>query len=333
MKQETDNLLARYFGGNASAQDMQTLEQWLSSSADNQKYFDDLTSLYAKTGGSELTTEKPDTKRAKKKFMAYIAANDKSQPAKTIEIKQIPFYRSWMFRAASVVIILMLSVSGWLYLTSEHDIILATQTIVKQDVLPDQTQIKLDENSKIIYSSNFGKKTKNLKLEGKARFEVGHKGKGTLQISADETFIEDIGTTFTVTAYPDSAEVSVNVSEGKVHFYTKTNKGIVLLANETGIYNKKTKEFAIIKTSDKEEVKHIQFNAMFLRDAMKIISDEYGVAINFDQKNIGNKKITVNFDGENIGMVLEVIAETLDLKVTKMENGYLLSDNDKPAEK
>jgi len=33
MKENTDNLLARYFGGNSSEQEMQALELWISESA------------------------------------------------------------------------------------------------------------------------------------------------------------------------------------------------------------------------------------------------------------------------------------------------------------
>lgn len=332
MKKETDNLLARYFGGSASHQDMQDLERWISESAENQLEFDQLTQLYSKTGGLELPEIAPDTEKAKMAFMNYIKLNKENQPQPSFEIKPKLFYKNWMFQAASIAVFVVLSLSVWKLFLSEHEMILATQQNLKQEMLPDQTQIKLDPNSKIIYSSHFGKKSKKIKLEGKANFQVGHKGNGTLQINADETLIEDIGTTFTVMAYPDSNEVSVNVNEGKVHFYTKSNKGLILNANETGIYNKKTKEFAIIKTLPKhEEAKHVQFNAMDLKDAMKIIGDEYGVTINFGQKNIANRKITVNFDGENLEMVLEVVAQTLDLKVTKVNNTYLLSENEKPA--
>ncbi|HJV77310.1 MAG TPA: FecR family protein [Paludibacter sp.] len=328
MTKDIDNLLARYFGGNSSEQDMQALEQWISMSSENQVYFDELTELYAKLANNVETMPKPNTEQAKRSFMSYISMHANSQPKQAIEFKHKPLFNRWMFQAASVVLIFTLSISIWL-IYSEHDVVLATQTTLKEGTLSDQTQIKLSKNSKIIYSSKYGKKSRKIRLEGMAFFAVGHKGKGTLQINADETFIEDIGTKFTVSAYPDSDKVRVNVREGKVHFYTTKNKGLLLSARETGIYDKNTKEFSVITPevySISKDIKHIQFNGKNLHDAMTVIAKAYGVAIHFEQPSIGERKITVNFDGENIDMVLQIIAETLDLNVKKEASGYLISN-------
>jgi ferric-dicitrate binding protein FerR (iron transport regulator) len=336
MKENIDNLLARYFGGNASDQDMQALDKWISLSAENQTYFDELTTLYAKLGGQESTAQKIDIERAKKSFMAYISMQQSTQAQQIIKDKHKPFYKHWIFQAASITLIFAASFTTWLIYNAEHDIVLATQTMLKQDTLPDQTEIKLSKNSKIVYSSKYGKKARKIRLEGKAFFAVGHKGNGTLQINADETFIEDIGTKFTVSAYPDSAKICVSLHEGKVHFYTTSNKGLFLSANEIGVYNKQTKQFSVVKlqkdsTTAKEarhvQIKHIQFNGKALRDVMTTIGKEYGIVIRFDQPSIGERKITVNFDGENVDMVLQVIAETLDLNVKKEANGYVISNN------
>lgn len=330
MKENTDNLLARYFGGNSSEQDMQALELWISKSADNQLYFDELTELYAKLGTADANMPKPNTERAKKLFMAYMAmqTNNKTQ---TVETKHKPLFKSWLFRAAGIALILALSFSAWM-IFSEHDVVLAAQSTAKEGTLSDQTEIKLSKNSKIIYSSRYGKKARKIRLEGQAFFAVGHKGKGILQIHAYETFIEDIGTKFTVSAYPDSDKVKVNVSEGKVHFYTTTNDGIILSATETGVYDKQSKKFSVIKSevySVTKDIKHIEFNGKNLHDAMDIIAREYDIKIRFEEASIGNRKITVNFDGENVDMVLNVIAETLDLDVKKDTGGYLLRNNNK----
>lgn len=330
MKENTDNLLARYFGGNSSEQDMQALEFWISESAENQLYFDELTELYAKLGTADANIPKPNTERAKKSFMAYMAmqTNNKTQAVAT---KHKPLFKSWLFRAAGIALILAFSFSAWM-IFSEHDVVLVAKATTKEGTLSDQTEIKLSKNSKITYSSRYGKKARKIRLEGQAFFAVGHKGKGILQINADETFIEDIGTKFTVSAYPDSDKVKVNVSEGKVHFYTTTNDGIILSATETGVYDKQSKKFSVIKSevySVTKDIKHIEFNGKNLHDAMDIIAREYDIKIRFEEASIGNRKITVNFDGENVDMVLNVIAETLDLEVKKDTGGYLLQNNNK----
>ena len=330
MKHDYDILLARYFGGSASEHDMEALEQWLAASAENQAYFDQMTQLYARMAGPMPTMPSPNTEKAKGIFEAYISKHRDTQPV--AETKHHSISRQWMLRAASIALFIVVSVSAWHIFLSEHELVLASQTSPKQDVLPDQTQVKLSGNSKITYSSNYGKKSRTIQLEGEASFDVGHAGKGTLQVRAGETFIEDIGTVFAVSAYPDSNYISVKVSEGEVHFFTKNNKGLNLSAHETGVYNKQTKTFKLI--AHKLDTlaagsMHVEFQGMVLRDAIDIIGNAYNVMIRVDEKNIGERKITVNFDGEDVDMVLQIIAQTLDLNLKKDAHGYLLSNNKK----
>ena len=329
MKIEIDNLLARYFGGNASDKDMQELEQWISVSLENQVYFDQMTSLYAKLGGLDSPVPTPNTQKAKETFMAYMTVQKDIQPNRSFEIKRKPFYKNWMFQAASITLLFMLSFSVWKLFLSEHEMVLATQINSKQELLPDQTQVDLSANTKITYSSDFSKRDKIIRIEGEANFKVGHTGKGRLKVMANETFIEDIGTIFSVTAYPDSNYISVKVREGQVHFYTKNDKGLVICASETGIYNKQTKTFKVLAQKGDKRVAgsmHVDFQAIALKDAIDIISNAYKVNIKLADKSINNRKITVNFDGEDVNIVLQIIAETLDLNLEKDDKGFVLSN-------
>jgi len=327
MKKDIDNLLARYFGGNTTKTDMQDLENWISESSENQLYFDEMTHLYAKLGGKELPTVEPNTENAKKTFIAYISKENDNQSKPVYRLKSVS--KNWMFRAASIAIFVVLSLSFWKLFLSEHEMVLATQQTFKQEFLPDRTEVKLSQNSKITYSSNFAKSNKIIKLEGEANFTVGRVGKGKLQVIAAETFIEDIGTVFAVTAYPDSNYINVKVREGQVHFYTKSDKGLIIKANEAGVYNKRTKTFkALVQKLDSlaAGTMRVDFQAIALSDAVDIISNAYSVDIQLAKKSIGNKRITVNFDGEDVNVVLQIMAETLNLNLKRVANGYLLSE-------
>lgn len=329
MNKEIDSLLARYFGGNTSGNDMQELEQWISTSTENQQYFDEMTSLYAKLGGSDAAVSTPDTQLAKDRFIAYISSQKAIIHTGEYKITRPSFYKSWMFRAAGIALFVMLSFATWKVFLADHDMVLVAQLNSKQEVLNDQTRITLSKNSKITYNSNYAKNDKIIRLEGEAEFKAGHLGKGKLQVIADETFIEDIGTVFAVTAYPDSHFVSVKVREGQVHFFTKKNKGLIISANETGVYDKQAETFKVLAQrldSVAPGSMHVDFQGIILRDAIDIISNAYKVKINIADKSICNRKITVNFDGEDVNVVLQIIAQTLDLNLIKGDDGYLLSN-------
>lgn len=329
MTKNTDNLLARYFGGNILDNDMAELEEWISASTENQTYFDQMTNLYEKSGRSDRAMPEPDIALAKEKFIHYITSQQETESTPVYAIRRIPFYKNRMFQAASIALLMMLSIATWKVFLSGHETTIAYQMASKDEMLPDQTQVILSKNSKITYGSDYSKNDKTIRLEGEANFRVGHAGKGRLQVIANETFIEDIGTVFAVTAYPDSNYVSVRVREGQVHFYTRNNNGLKIGVGETGIYNKQSKAFKILAQridSLQAGSMHVDFQAMGLKDAIDIISNAYKVKINLADKSIGNRKITVNFDGEDVNIVLQIIAQTLDLQLVKGDNGYQLSN-------
>lgn len=327
MNNYIDNLLARYFGGDASEQDMHLLENWLSESDENQRYFDQMTALYEKLQPSANEVPAPKTIEAKKAFLKYISSHDTAKPV--IEFKKKPFYQNWMFRAASILLIALFSAIAYYQINSVTEIVLATQAQSNQFQLPDETTVVLSENSKIIYNSNFSKKDKILELIGEASFDVGHLGKTALQIKAGETFIEDIGTVFDVEAQPESDFVSVSVKDGKIHFYTATNKGLILNASETGVYYKKTKKFKILAQPSKNGIagsKHLDFQNMALGDAVDIIANAYNIDVKLTENSLATRRITVNFDGEDADIVLQIIAETLSLNLETNEKGFQLSN-------
>ena len=334
METNYDILLARYFGGNASEKDINAIEQWIVTSPEHQAEFDAMTKLYAQLGGIAFTDmPKPNAKRNKAAFMAHIntATTNNTKSIQPVS-KSIPFKR-WMAVAASVIVIAVLSTMVWKTTTigTPADIIVATQMNIKQAILPDSTKIDLSENSKIVYSANFAKGKKSLTLEGEASFDVGHKGEGQLQVNAGETIIEDIGTVFQVKAYTDSNTIQVTVSQGQVHFYTKTNEGLVINANETGVYNKSTKQFKLLVPTAEVLAQtglHVHFQSMKIKEVVDIISKAYKVNIRFAQASIGDRQITVKFDGENLELVLQVIAETLEVNLEKDDKGYVFKQKE-----
>ncbi|NDP20136.1 MAG: FecR family protein [Paludibacter sp.] len=327
MKNNIDNLLARYFSGNASESDLTFLEEWIAESDKNEQYFNEMTRLYEQVQLKKSDTPALKTSEAKKVFMAYISKTDTNRPS--IELNLKPFYKSWLFRAASVIVFVFISATALYIITSEKEVVFATEMTPKQIQLSDETKINLSKNSKITYSSKYSNNENELHLSGEATFYVGHKGKRKLKVIANETFIEDIGTVFTVKALPESDVVKVSVREGQIHFYTLNNNGLILNAFESGIYNKKTKIFKVLSQHSNSGIvgaQHIDFENVSLNDAIEIISNAYNIDIRLAEQSIGNRRITVNFDGEDVNVILQIMTETLNLNVKRNINGYQLSN-------
>jgi transmembrane sensor len=329
---EIDSTLARYFGGNATSEDMLFIENWVSLSSNNQTYFDEMTQIYAISSGINLEAFIPNIAKAKANFSNYIKSEKEGN------MKTIPFYKNWMFQVAASIAIIVAVSSFLLIFNSNDEIILSSGSngeLVK--TLPDNTIIPLSKNTEIEYSSHFGESEKDIHLiNGTISLHVGNHNNIKLRVIAGETMIEDIGTVFKISSEKDRPQIEVSVSEGEVHFFTNSDRGIDLRANDMGSFNKVTKQFSLLNvnkalkektTSSKTPVIgdtfHIKFEDVALGEAVKSLDNQFKVKIKFRDKDIANKRITVNFEGENVDMALQIIAQTLDLRVTGKDGNYL----------
>jgi ferric-dicitrate binding protein FerR (iron transport regulator) len=187
--------------------------------------------------------------------------------------------------------------------------------------------VYLSAGSTLTYDASFAKNNKEISLNGEARFEVGTLGNGKLRVAANETFIEDIGTVFEVSAFERNDYVQVKVTEGLVKFYTATDKGIVVKAHETGIYDKRTKKFRIAahyKLVNGNELVQLNLDGVTLQQAVQIIENAYNINIKLANDDFADKQITVSFTNEKAETVLYIMSQTLGLKVEKVGDSFLL---------
>ena len=94
--------------------------------------------------------------------------------------------------------------------------------------LPDGTKGWLNSGSTLTYSLPFSENRK-INLEGEAWFDVFHNEKQPLEISAGESTIKVLGTSFNVSAYSDEKYIEVALLEGQVEFSSKTQTNKIIL--------------------------------------------------------------------------------------------------------
>ncbi|WP_215223087.1 FecR family protein [Echinicola shivajiensis] len=153
-----------------------------------------------------------------------------------------PFYRfgsiktessKWVFPvvvkliAASVILILM---ATFLYSSySVHDVgenLHQVHFITKSNprgkktnfFLPDKTQVTLNSESSISYSTNFRGEIREVFLKGEAFFDVSHDSLRTFLVRSGDVVTQVHGTAFNVKAYPKEP-VSVALERGLVSVY------------------------------------------------------------------------------------------------------------------
>lgn len=82
--------------------------------------------------------------------------------------------------------------------------------------LADGTEVILGVASRLRYPAAFGNGSREVSLEGEAYFEVVHDHGAPFVVRAGKLVAKDLGTEFTIRAYPEDAEARVVVREGQV---------------------------------------------------------------------------------------------------------------------
>lgn len=323
-----DNLIARYLTGDTDLKDQIELDDWISASPENRKYFDDIQHIFFRSP-SAFKYKKIDAQKAwdlmQEKMHKKKDINDLSKSGIFIS------RRLWISVAASAAIlsgITFFILRDHVSRQNEGAIIIASGNIPVEKPLPDKSMVTLNRNSTIKYNFNKVKKQKELYLNGEAFIEVEHKKGKPLVVIAGNTFITDIGTSFNVKAYENSRNIEVFVKSGQVRFFTSTDKGIVLNEGEQGIYSKDTGTFSIKEESQNViayKTGNFVFKGIKLSDVVALLNDVYQTNIEFQYPGPADCTITVSFSNESIETILGIITETLDLTYTKTDNGYVIN--------
>lgn len=314
-----DDLIGKVLTLEATATEREQLDHWLQQSNANARYFEDLKIIFEKAAASRVKM-KFDEDEAWRKVKSKIER----------QRRQI-FFPSMIVRVAAGIAIVA-TIGYFFYESSKptgSSFAIATLHQTRQDTLPDGSVAFVNKNSHLNYEFNATEKTRKIKLDGEAYFEVRHDETRPLLIEANETLIQDIGTTFNVDAYPNSDSIVVTVESGKVHFYTLNDSGVDLNEGEAGIYIKSTKKFSKSAVANFNDIayktKVFSFRDTDLKTAVEMINEIYESKLILGNTAIGNCRLTVNFNNNPEEEMAEIIAETLGLTVEKKEGNFILN--------
>lgn len=271
------------------------------------------------------------------------AYNRLFETEETREIEKKKSLRIFNFAklAAVFVPLLMLIVFGKLYVQMNNqlkDVKLATMlqehTINEESkviALADGTKVRLSQSSVLLYPSSFkGAEERKVFLSGEAFFDIRHDDAQPFHVSTPHFEITDLGTSFTVSSYSNTDEVSATLKTGKIELRIigQEDKVYSMKPNDQLVYNVKTKAVNLRKVSAKEDGtswrnKEIDLNDVTLAEAGKILGNAYGVKFTFRSKIHQKTKVTVHFNrGETLSgamFVLKNLVPGLEYEVKKDE--------------
>lgn len=247
-----------------------------------------------------------------------------------------PIYRM----AAAVLVAAVILVSGYKAFFSPSSSvkmleITAVDQVLNTFTLPDGTLVSLNSDTKVFYPQQFGNKTREVTIEGEAFFEVKPDQNKPFIIRAGKAQIKVLGTSFSVSAYPETKFIEVIVQTGRVQVKNQAteileqSEELILTPGDKGtlVYASNT----LLKTINQDpnflawKTHNLIFKATSLREVIVNLEKVYKVNIRLADPKLNERLLTVQFNNEPLDFILKVIEKTLkDIEVQEANGQYIL---------
>ncbi len=324
-----DDLIAKHLAEETSVAENEIVNKWIASSEVNQMYYSEMKMIH-EFSGEEVIQNKININAAWNKFSKKLPEPEPATKKPILKSLVNSFYS----KAAIFICLLGLGALIYSLLNQKERMIVFSSpaSSTSTQTLPDGTFVLLNPKSSITYSSSFNTTNRELKLSGEAYFHVQHNADLSFKVNVGNVFIRDIGTSFIIKAAPADSTVMVHVEEGEVIFYSAQNSGITLIKNETGIYNLASQTFR--KKSDgsfntgTEATQTLSFENTNLRLVVETLNKEYNEHIVLSCKQLESLELTAEFKEKTATPIIETIAETFGLSITKTNGTISLNSKD-----
>lgn len=222
-----------------SAEESDFLSQWLLEDG-NEQLMAEIQKTWDFAGKADFEMQ-VDTEAEWQRF-------ESSNMQKSIALKPKKKGLTMWYAAASIALLLSVSIA-YVFNGNWGMVEIASLDASKELVLPDGSQITLNAHSQIAYAKSFGKKNRDISLNGEAYFDVT-KGSIPFIISAGETQTTVLGTSFNIRSYESEDAVELMVVSGKVQFEDKEQKHtIVLTKDQAASYSRNAKSITEQKSN------------------------------------------------------------------------------------
>lgn len=312
-----DDLISKFFSGEASPEEAMLLEDWKNQHPDNLLYYSNSEQVFFLLAG-EKGTQEITIQPALEKIKQGV---DKT--TKVVPLKKNYFY-AWVV-AACIVMLMGIVILFNMFFKKEkkQQLVYTTTQTSKQVKLADGTEILISSNSTLVVDKDFGIKNRMLHLKGNANFAVVHQDKIPFVVDAGAVFIKDIGTKFSIRSSVDTDTVFVKVDEGVVLLFDSIGASLEIKAMQKAMYVRSIRKI-ISGESMKNENQRLSFVNASLEEVVSRLNVVYHTTIVLENKDLGNCRITTQFTQESLETVLAIITETLGLGYEKIPVGYLI---------
>ncbi len=221
-----DAMLIRYFSGQLTESERSAFEAWIAEDPAREAEVQRLRDLWE---ASAAVSDQPDTEAALAQFKDRLqvrpplAAQTHHPLSTNVERGTEGVRTAW--RIAAAIGLLVGGGAVWFAIrsrtpASDQRAPMWTYATARAQratlTLPDSSKVTLNTETRLEIPASFGRRTRDVYLDGEAYFEVAHDHKRPFRVHAANAVTEVLGTKFGVRAREGESAVQVAVAEGRV---------------------------------------------------------------------------------------------------------------------
>lgn len=309
-KHRHEELIVRYLLGETTTEENTRVTARLATDPTFKKELEDYKTIW-NTSQKIAATSTVDTNAAWDRFVQ----KTKETPKRETKTVALPTKKTSVLKiAAAVLMLVFCGVVG--YTIYQQPITVASNDQVLTETLPDGTLVTLNKNASISYPRNFEGNTRDVILKGEAFFDVTPNKEKPFMITADETTIKVVGTSFNVKC--SEAITEIVVETGIVSVSKKQNE-VMLTPNEVAFVHKN--KATPIKENNKDQLYNYYRTKEFICDGtplwrlVDVLNEAYNTEIIIANNDLKNLPLNTTFHNKSLDYVLDVISETFNIHV------------------
>lgn len=314
--EEFHRILDRYLNGESTPEEQKLLEAFYEDRLQNRE------------GIASWTEE--ERMQAKLKVQRYLQDH-----IRVTDIKErSPRPRRWLRIAATVAVITGVGFAAYRMIpvheeASQEFITKTAQRGQKVTVtLPDGSAVKLNSESSVTYPRSFDEARRNIVLMGEAFFEVKKDPDRSFTVRTGDLKTTVLGTSFNISAYPETEHIRVTVATGSVRVETEKAENKTLTSGQQAVFDKASFE---LSQSDISLEKYlawrsntIVFDDIPLSEAVRILERWFDAEIIFEKPSLGDCYIQGTYTDETLLNILESFRFVKGLDHKHMDSGKIM---------
>lgn len=307
-------LLASYLSGEADGAQRRAVEDWAAEAPANADELRRMRALWD-LGGHAVDVPGVNVDAAWARLENRIADAEGTGRVRSIGART---WTRWLSAAAMVAMLVL--AARWFFQPASTTYLAQAQP--EQILLADSSRTVLFPGSKL--KETMGKQ-RAISLQGRAYFEVRRDEQRPFTVDAGDLRVTVLGTAFEVADYDTAAYATVRVRTGHVRVVAGADT-MDLLAGDHVRYDKQRHVLERRPAPPMEVygLRVLKFEGAPMARVVEQLETMYQVRITLGNERIANCRLTAEFNDEPIGSILDVIAQTFGLQVTKETSTFNL---------